>query len=114
LYAGFGKTQFATAHYKSGMFPLICYAIEGMKNFDASIHNVAIFDDTTFKDLYGQPCFTPQEMIHLFDRATNVTMHARFKDVYFPKGLLRIITHNSGEGIVPQEQTDLFKTDLFK
>lgn len=72
-----------------------------MKKFDAQVHGIVIFDDLQFINDDGTAVFSVNDIIHLFDRSTTTSMPARFSDVTFPKGLMRIVTTNTGSGIVP-------------
>ena len=97
------------AHCAQGMVPLVCNHIEDMKKFDPQIHGLIVFDDLQFITDEGKHVFFKEDIIHLLDRSTTTSMPARFCNVTFPKGLMRIVTTNTGAGIVPDNANEEHK-----
>ena len=97
------------AHSPEGMVPLVCNHVEDMKKFDPQVHGLVIFDDLQILRPDGTSIFDHEDIIHLIDRSTTASMPARFQDVTFPKGLMRIFTTNNAAGIVPQNASEEHK-----
>ena len=99
------------AHCPEGKVPLVCNHVEDMKKFDPQVHGLVVFDDLQFlkNDPAKTPIFEVNDIIHLVDRSTTTSMPARFSDVAFPKGLMRIITTNDSAGIVPENASEAHK-----
>ena len=83
--SGFGKTQFALAHFKN---PLLVRHIDKLKNLHPD-HDGIVFDDMSFKHI-------PHDgVIHLLDIDCDSDIHVRYGVATIPANTRRIFTHNT-------------------
>lgn len=83
--SGFGKTQFALAHFK---MPLLVRHIDALKKLTEE-HDGIVFDDMSFKHIPAEA------VIHMLDMEEEATVHCRYQVGIIPRNLPRIFTHNT-------------------
>lgn len=81
---GFGKTQFALAHFKN---PLLVRHLDSLAGL-SPLHDGIVFDDV---DLKNRP---PNSIIHLLDWDCESSVHIRYKVATIPKKTKKIFTSN--------------------
>jgi len=86
--SGFGKTQFALAHFKN---PLFVTHLDELSRFNKAVHDGIVFDDMSFSHL------PRNTQIYLLDQDNNRAIHVRYKTAKLPKHTKKIFTTNTRE-----------------